>query len=213
MKRIQIRPIRLRKWFPPEDPVATAVAMLCILREDYLLELYGITSDHIDRLDDDDSGFRRSYFWRNSLRTLEEIKTVLNRLNRDGTFRDAMSREPGDVKVAFEELKKELNKASDDFLRNLWNTVGGHLDEEMIQATLEHMDHESEGLIEIGEALGKTHYKFATNLIWAALLREYPQATHSEKVDELLGRSASLSRTVKAIDDVVICYLRNRKLR
>jgi hypothetical protein len=86
MTGVQLRPIKLRKWFPPQDTVATMVAMLCILREDLLLELYGITNEHIPRLDDNDSGYRRTYFWRNSLRTLTEIKKVLTRLNfRDGS--------------------------------------------------------------------------------------------------------------------------------
>ena len=43
MPRIQMRPVRLRKWFPPNDPVATAEAMLCILREDFLIEMYGFS--------------------------------------------------------------------------------------------------------------------------------------------------------------------------
>ncbi len=52
--------------------------MLCVLREDFLLELYGITNDRIDRLDDNDPGFRRTYFWRNSLRTLEAEKSEVS---------------------------------------------------------------------------------------------------------------------------------------
>jgi hypothetical protein len=209
---IQIRPVRLRKWFPPKDPVATAVAMLCVLREDFLLELYGITNDRIDRLDDNDTGFRRTYFWRNSLRTLEEIKNVLNSLNSDATFRDSMSSKPPDIKAAFEELKRELNKTSDEFLRDLRNTVGGHLDQEMVQITLDGMNPEREGLIEVGDTVGKIHYRFAGELIWAALLRDAPEKTHIEKMEYLLRRSASLSQTVKAIDDVVACYVRDRKL-
>ena len=58
------------------------MAMLCILRGDLLLELYGMTNEHIERLDDNDSGYRRTYFWRNSLRTLEEIKKVLRWISK-----------------------------------------------------------------------------------------------------------------------------------
>jgi hypothetical protein len=125
---------------PPNDPVATAVAMLCILREDFLLELFGVTNDHIERLDDNDEGYRRTYFWRNTLRTLEEIRGVLNRLNSEPSFRDAMSREPAPIQDAFKKLKRELNKASRQFLLNLRNTMGGHLDAPTIQAALNGMD-------------------------------------------------------------------------
>src|SRR5215467_9953873 len=116
---LQIRPLRLRKWFPPEDPVATAIAMLCVFREDALLELYGITNEAIDRLDDNDSAYRRTYFFRNWLRTLEEAKDVLNRLNSQLTFRTSLSQEDPAVQTAFQELKKELNKTSKEFLREL----------------------------------------------------------------------------------------------
>jgi hypothetical protein len=51
----------IRHWFPPGDPVATAVAMLCILREDLLLELLGIVSDGLPKLDDNSTGYRRTY--------------------------------------------------------------------------------------------------------------------------------------------------------
>jgi len=90
----------IRHWFPPGDPVATAVAMLCILREDLLLELLGIVSDGLPKLDDNSTGYRRTYFWRNSLRTLEEIRNVLNKLNAESSFRDALSEETPEVQEA-----------------------------------------------------------------------------------------------------------------
>lgn len=212
MTHLHIRPIRLRKWFPPRDPVATAVAMLCILREDFLLELYGITNEQIDRLDDNARAYRRTYFWRNSLRTLEEIRKVMNRLNAEETFREAMSREGREIRAAFEDLKGELNRASGDYLRELRNAVGAHLDEPIMRAALDDMDHGREALIEVGQTTGTIHYKFATDLLWSALLREVPAEHQIAKAEELLGKSASLMGAVHAIDHVVMCYLKDRKL-
>jgi hypothetical protein len=209
MARLHIRPVRLRKWFPPNDPVATAVAMLCVLREDFLIELYGIVDDQLGRLDDNDAGYRRTYFWRNSLRTLEEIKNVMNRLNSHSEFRDAMSKEPPEVSEAFEGLKSSLNKGSDEFLRVLRNTIGGHLDEEMVQATLDGMDPLTEGLVQIGRKRGEIHYKFGAELLWAALSRD----TNKEKeVIEIIRKSADLNPALAAIDHVVNCYFRDRAL-
>jgi len=91
--------------------VATAVAMLCVLREDFLLELAGIVDDHCGRLDDNGLEFRRIYFWRNTIRTLEEIRTTLNRLNKEQAFRAAMDREQPEVRDAFKQLRRTLNKA------------------------------------------------------------------------------------------------------
>jgi len=212
MARLHIRPVKLRKWFPPHDPLATAVAMLCILREDFLIELYGIVDDSLGRLDDNDESYRRTYFWRNTLRTLEEIRNVLNRLNTEGSFRDAMAREPAAVQEAFKKLKRELNKASGQFLLNLRNTMGGHLDEPTIQAALDGMDPQQEGLFHVGEILGKTHYKFAEEILWAAILGNVPERDFPQKIGELLDRSSRLNRTVLAIDYVVDCYLTDRRL-
>src|SRR5712691_7863622 len=111
MARTQIRTLKIRQWFPPGDTLATAVATLCILREDLLLEMYGMANDSIDRLDDNGSFYRRTYFLRNSFRTLEEIKKVLSRLSVQEAFKDALSREPKSVQTAFADLSVELNTA------------------------------------------------------------------------------------------------------
>ena len=192
--------------------MATAVAMLCVLREDFLLELYGITNERLERLDDNDSGFRRTYFWRNTLRTLEEIKNVLNRLNTDPGFRAAMLREPPVIQLSFRQLKRELNKASRRFLLNLRNTMGGHLDEPTIQAALDSMDPLQEGLIEVGPTVGSIHYKFSQEILWAALLVDVPEKDYDNKVNELLAGSSRLNRTILAMDYVINCYFRDRGL-
>src|SRR5262245_4724381 len=98
MVKLRVRPIKIRRWFPPNDPVATAVATLCVPREDFFLELQGMISDEIAPLDGNASAYRRAYFWRNSLRTLVEIRKTLNKLNALPDFRSAMEKELPDVK-------------------------------------------------------------------------------------------------------------------
>ena len=210
---IRITPVRIGRWFPPSDPVATAVAMLCILREDLLLELLGIVSEGLPKLDDNSEGYRRMYFWRNSLRTLEEIKNVLNKLNAESSFRDTLSEEPADVREAVRQAMRTLNKASDAFLRDLRNTIGGHLDEPLIQQALNDMDFRREGLVQLGDIRGKIHYKFAGEILLAAVLGGVPPEQEQEKLEEILKRSAELSSIVAAIDDVVACYARSRGIR
>src|SRR5713101_6196986 len=124
--------------------------MLCILREDLLLELLGIVSDGLPKLDDNSTGYRRTYFWRNSLRTLEEIRNVLNKLNAESDFRGVLSEESPEVQEAFRQAMKTLNKASDAFLRELRNKIGGHLDMPLIQQTLDDMHPRREGLFQAG---------------------------------------------------------------
>ena len=51
MARSHLRHITLSKWFPGNDPIATVVARLCILREDYLLELQGLIKTDFNPFD------------------------------------------------------------------------------------------------------------------------------------------------------------------
>jgi hypothetical protein len=212
VRRTRIRLVRLRRWFPPDDPVATAVAMLCVLREDFLLELAGIVDGHCGRLDDNGREFRRIYFWRNTLRTLEEIRTTLNRLNKEREFRAAMDREQPGVREAFEELKRTLNRASQEFLSTLRNELGGHLDEDAMRETLQQIDDDAEGFLEVATARRPvtTAFRFTADLVWAVIGRH--AIAKQRDVHALLVKVADLIPTVTAIDHVVACYLHDRGL-
>jgi hypothetical protein len=41
IRKMHIRTVNLKKWFPGNDILAAQVARLCILREDFLFELEG----------------------------------------------------------------------------------------------------------------------------------------------------------------------------
>ncbi len=207
-----IRSIRLRRWFPANDPVSTAIARLCVLREDFLLELYGIIEDRIERIDDNEPGYRRLYFWRNSLRTLEEIRLTLNRLTAQPDFTRALSSAPPSVQSAFHNLRGELNRTSNALLRQLRNTIAAHLDEQAFQDAVEELDPTQEGIAQIGDILGKTHYKFAADLLIAVLLTGVPANQQQQVLEEKLRQTARLIPTVGLIDSVIECYLRDRRL-
>lgn len=185
--------------------------MLCVLREDLWIEVHGITADGLGHLDDNHSGFRRTYFWRNSLRTLEEIKVVFNRLNADRGFREAMASLP-DLRTSFEDSKRALNVASEQFLYGLRSKVSAHLDEARMQAGIDGLDFQQEGFAELAREAGRTHLKFATDLIWAALLPSSSAATKLADAEALLEKSAALLPVIAAIDSVIACYMRDRRL-
>jgi hypothetical protein len=210
---IRIKPIKLHVWFPSHNPVAAAVARLCVLREDLFIELHGIIAERFEHLDANLSEFRRLYFWRNSLRTLNEIRDSLNQVNAQKRFRNALAAEPNEVRAAFESLRKELNKTSEAMLIELRNTIGAHLDRRVIQDALNDMDPRREGLIELGDIRGKIHYKFAGEFLIAILLRNVPDSQQEQKFNDILGKTANLSRALAAIDDVVACYARDEDLR
>ena len=205
----QIRPVKIRVWFPPGDPVATSVARLCILREDLWLELYGAAASSIPKLDDNTEGYRRLYFWRNHLRTIEEARRALNRLNANTAFRNALSAEPR-VWAAFQSATKRLNKASDSFLRTFRNYVGGHVDEPALQAALDNMDHRSQGYMQSGDILEKRHYRFADLLLLGALEQS---AGHPTDLNRLVQESLEVvSEVMGILDDVISCYFAERRI-
>jgi hypothetical protein len=90
-----------RKWFADGDPVSTAVARLCVLREDIYIELLGLAADEINvslpnaagianppGIDDNGPEYRRIYFLRASLRTLAEVRGALAVLWQNTDFRN-----------------------------------------------------------------------------------------------------------------------------
>ena len=110
---------------PPDDPVVTAVAMLCVLREDFLLELPAsstMTTVASTRTAESFSGSTSGAIF--SAR-LKRSARRFNRLNKEAAFRDAMSRREPEVREAFTRLKRTLNKTSQDVLAKLRNQLGG----------------------------------------------------------------------------------------
>jgi hypothetical protein len=112
----RVRPVRIARWFPSDDPVAAVIGRLCILREDLLLELHAMAAGKIPRLDDNTDGYRRLYFWRNHLRTLEETRHALNHLASNAAFRGALARESPSLLSSFETTKRNLNRVSGGYL-------------------------------------------------------------------------------------------------
>src|SRR5947209_323485 len=85
---------QLHKWFPAADQLATSFARLCILREDFYLELQGISmSDDITALDGNSPRWRRMYFLRNYIRTLMEIRSTVESLQKNRCFRSILQKQ------------------------------------------------------------------------------------------------------------------------
>jgi hypothetical protein len=74
------------------------------------------------------------------------------------------------------------------------------------------MDPFHEVLVEAGEIVGRTHYRFATDLLWENVLKDVPDAERQKRVEEWMQRTSRLSQLVKTIDDVFVCYMKDRGL-
>ena len=115
----RVQHIRLREFFPPDDPIAVTIARLCILRQDLLLESEAIRQKSFPLLDLNGEEWRRLYFWRNSFRTLENIRSAIAALSNQKGFRLALSKEPKDVQTGFRKLLEHLRKSQKSSCKTL----------------------------------------------------------------------------------------------
>jgi hypothetical protein len=209
--RQHIRHIFFWKWFPSDDPVAASVARLCILREDLYLETTALIEESIPSLDKNGVPWRTMYFWRNSVRTLLEIRSALQVLRSNDEFLSSLSIQPEPFRKAFEKLEVKI-RAAHEFLKDVRNEVGGHVKHQPVKMALATMDMDRKALIELGPTIAESHYKFAGELVAEILLREIPYESRETYLKEKLGMTAELTGALHAIDIVLLAYADARRL-
>src|SRR5437867_3698885 len=74
--KASVRSIKLRKWFPPDDPIAAAVARLFLLREDFHLECLAMAAEEVKLLDGNGPLWRHMYFLRQIMKTMMEARSA-----------------------------------------------------------------------------------------------------------------------------------------
>lgn len=223
MARSHLRHITLSKWFPGNDPIAIVVARLCILREDYLLELQGLiktdfnpfdvssSASKPDSLDGNSPSWRRIYFFRNSLRTLNEIRNVVDGLFSDGASRAALANETVELRQAFEVLRDEIRDQS-AVIKDLRDRIGGHVLPKGVRDALKGMDHGRNALIEMGETVAETHYRFTGDIALAIMFPGKSEESLLVEVQELFDKTAKLVFIVGSIDKIFNAYVVGRGL-
>ena len=207
----RIRIVNLREWFPPNDPLATCIARLCILREDLMLEARGIEPKEIEELDSHSDKWRKLYFHRNMVRTLMEIRNVLESLQREPAFKQLLGKQPKPKQLEFRRLVKEFNQAH-EVIKEIRNSLGGHVLQKSMQEALDEMDFDRWGFLEVGEILKDVHYKFAGELVTAILLRGVPEESQKSKIESDFKTIANLFPVLPLIDEILGMYAKERRL-
>lgn len=223
--RTIISHIRIKEWFPPEDPIAIHLATLCVLREDYLLELSGMI--HGDEtigasqptyggpevgIDENSVSWRRVYFYRNSLRTLFEIRSELESAYGKPKFREALSTESSTFREAYDQLFSTMKIAAERVER-IRHKLGGHVDSGAIKKALRDMPHETRGLFQDGDIQGKRRYKFVGEIVLRVMLPDVPEGELHDKLEALLDETEQLIPAFRLIDSVLGIYIQDRGLR
>jgi hypothetical protein len=206
-----LRQIRIRRWFPAGDQLAACVARMSILREDFAIEMMGIYEEQISPLDGNTEPYRKIYFWRNMLRTLAEIKSVVFMLNSLPEFRAALETQPPERRRQFRDLHRQFERTN-VLLKALRNDIGGHIRHEKVMAALSGMPIDKWGYLELREVLGKTHYRFAEELVLEMQITGLPDEDRIPEIERQLRETAKLLPVFALMELVFAVYTQARKL-
>src|SRR5262249_31531147 len=91
--------------------------------------------------------------------------------------------------------------------------LGGHVDLGRMQTGLNSLHPTEEGIAELGRTVGDTHYKFALEFLWGALLGDSPGLARPEQFERPLRDTATLMTALIAVYDVIRNYVDHRKPR
>jgi|ERR1700722_2652710 len=206
-----VKIVKLRKWFPPHDPLAPKIARLCILREDLMLEMQGMYADDILELDGLSAASRRMYFLRNLIRTHMELSGAIRRLHSDSEFCELLEKQSAGVKEKFKTALAKLDEAH-PLLKEVRNDIGGHVQESAVQAALERMSWDSFGLLDIGPNALLTHYEFAGEITAEILLKDVSQEERLGITSNKYILIAELLPTFALIEYCLGIYAKSRNL-
>jgi hypothetical protein len=209
--RTYIRQMKLRRWFPPHDRYAAAMARLCILREDFGLELRGLHAARIKRLDSHSAVWRRLYFWRNLVRTLEEIRRTLEFLRTLGEFKKVLEKQSPRWKKKFETMVRGL-AVEKAMVKGLRDSLGAHVLQGSVERALNSMSFDKMGYIEVGRTLKDTHYKFAGELVGEILFAEVPEEEREAVARKHFQTIAQFLPVLELTDILLTMYADARKL-
>jgi len=206
--------VKLRKWFPPHDPLAAKIARLCILREDLLVEMQGVHTEDIKELDGHSPQFRRMYFLRSLLRTQMELSSAIQTLLGNLDFKALLEKQSDEVKTKFAEAAALIGKAH-SVLKDIRNEIGGHVQESGVQAALERIEANTPnafGLLDLGPRANLTHYKFAGELTAEILLKDVSEEERRNIQSGKFALLADLLPTFTLIEHCLIMYAEDRGL-
>jgi hypothetical protein len=203
--------VRLRKWFPPGDPLAEIIARLCVLREDLALEMSGFHEDNLGELDGNSVEWRSLYFFRSFVRTMREISHALQALSRDPEFKIILADSPAKYRKEFKRVVREMN-SSHGIVKQIRDSLGGHVLPRTVQSALDGMHFERFGFLEAAETGGKTHYQFAGEIVAEILMAGVPEKERLPRLQHNIEQISKLLSFHSLIDWILYTYSKARNL-
>jgi hypothetical protein len=212
MTKTYVRQIKVRHWFPANDPLAAHIARLCILREDFAIEMSGIHAAEIKTLDGNDVVYRKFYFWRRLVVTLGEIRSALRTLQQLPDFQLIVNEQTCEWRQWFDSSIAELENDR-ELIKTTRNSLGGHVLHTAMQAALNSMPGENFSYLEVGATAGKTHYRFAAEIAGEMLHRtDAPEPQRQANLHSQFVAIAEHLAVFSLIDTIFKMYVDSRKL-
>lgn len=215
MARIKIYPIRIHKFFPPENDLAVDVARMCVLIEDLIFEFKGYLANEIVDLDSISASYRQIYFIRNLFKTFLELKGAIEQIRKNTNFQKFLENLDPNQRENYNNYYQAFNEQY-DALKQIRHDIGGHLKQGIIQEGLKRIDPFEMGLWE-GSDTGKySHYKFTEKIIDAALCASYLKdnlnATQGDlnKMHQSFGRIKSHALPLSSL--IFVAYVKGMNL-
>lgn len=203
--------ISIKEWFPPGDEVAAIMARLCVLREDLYLEMLGLHQDEIKPLDANGANYRSTYFFRNSTRTLFEIKNAVETLKIEKKFIKQLA-EQKNFHEAFVEFDKAMSETR-ELMKRLRHQTGAHLGDEAFKKSLESISPGTKVLFQSGNNPKALHYKFCLEFLGAIFLSQVDK-DFEEEWSRILRTTADVSlKAINALDMIFMAYVEQRKFQ
>jgi hypothetical protein len=184
------------------------MAQLCVVMEDLYLELKGLKEDEIKPLDRNGDNYRSAYFFRNSTKTIFEMRKAVQCLKGQEAFMKQLANQKG-----FHEALKDFDKAmfqSRDLLKRLRHKTSGHLDEGVLKNALKKISCDTQQLFQAGSNPKTLQYKFCLEFLGAIFLREVDK-DFEEEWGRILKTTADVSfKANRAVDMIFMAYVEQR---
>lgn len=209
----RIQYMKLKKWFPENDTLATQMARLCILREDFLFELQmGVESKLLTK-DDYGHTWRLMYFFRRMSNTVEEIRRTIESISGNAEFKRLLQAQNNDFKKSFKQSKVNLKTAL-DIIKTIRDDAAAHILEKSMHQAIENMDYELSGSLQISFKDPKdTHYRFTAELLTALIFKDTPPQDQERRAVEIIETFlAAIEHLLFSIENIFLAYIHERGL-
>ena len=163
-------------WKGDRD-LASRIARVCVLFEDLRVECQGARADEDIPLDALSKSYRRFYFLRRSLVTLDEFCGALNRMNEIKEWKSYVERHDDKVRRQMWVEAVQFFNAKKQRFETVRGDIGAHYPEKAAAWAVDGLHADTTGTFEIayGDGTANAKLHFTTELVASVILRTAPE--------------------------------------